>query len=397
MHSFVVERDLRDVVVAADGSLYVSSFRAAEVLHLERRDNAARDPLIQAALFRPQVAWRMVAGPADTLCVVHQEHSLTSLSTKNPGGYGGFAPGSGAVFSALSVLGADGIVQNVSTLVGVLPVDIAISPDGSTAAVVFAADGLNSALPDITFTPLANATPPSGTALDGAGFMSFTGSSSEYSVKIPELAGTEAIAVSYDAAGELLVQTRDGTLRIFDPMDGTTKGITLSTTPRDDTGHDIFHAAAGALVACASCHPEGGDDSHVWTFDGNERRTPSLRGTVAGTAPYHWPGDERDFNQLTNDLQSGRMMSPSRPIRSSRSRAGWRAFRLPLRPRGSTRPRRRAGRPCSKGPRRLARRAIRARSSRTTSPSTSGPVAHSRCLRWSASVGERRSCTADAP
>jgi cytochrome c553 len=85
------------------------------------------------------------------------------------------------------------------------------------------------------------------------------------------------------------------------------KLVPLSLVSRDDTGHDIFHAAAGAAIACASCHPEGGDDGHVWLLDNLPRRTPSLRGTIAGTAPYHWPGDETDLVALANDVYSGRM------------------------------------------------------------------------------------------
>jgi hypothetical protein len=83
--------------------------------------------------------------------------------------------------------------------------------------------------------------------------------------------------------------------------------ISLSTASRQDTGHDIFHALGGAPVACASCHPEGGDDGHVWILNKAPRRTPSLRGTIAGTAPYHWPGDEANFTALANDVYTHRM------------------------------------------------------------------------------------------
>src|SRR5260370_38669806 len=92
-------------------------------------------------------------------------------------------------------------------------------------------------------------------------------------------------------------------------MPGRTE-IVLSTISRADTGHDILHAAAGALIACASCHPEGGDDGHVWMLDGLPRRTPAMRGTIAGTAPYHWPGDEKDLSKLTQDVYAGRMNGP---------------------------------------------------------------------------------------
>jgi hypothetical protein len=45
----------------------------------------------------------------------------------------------------------------------------------------------------------------------------------------------------------------------------------------------------------------------VWNLNGNKRRTPSLRGTIAGTAPYHWPGDEANFAALANDVYTSRM------------------------------------------------------------------------------------------
>jgi cytochrome c peroxidase len=42
-------------------------------------------------------------------------------------------------------------------------------------------------------------------------------------------------------------------------------------------------------------------------LDGLPRRTPSLRGTIAGTAPYHWPGDEPTIGALIDDVYTIRM------------------------------------------------------------------------------------------
>jgi cytochrome c peroxidase len=124
--------------------------------------------------------------------------------------------------------------------------------------------------------------------------------------------------VAFDASGRVLVQTREPARLWIIAAQGaasspiwtsTSTGteITLSSVSRDDTGHDVFHASAGATIACASCHPEGGDDGHTWLLDGEPRRTPSLRGTIAGTAPYHWRGDEADLVVLTDDVYSQRM------------------------------------------------------------------------------------------
>jgi cytochrome c peroxidase len=83
--------------------------------------------------------------------------------------------------------------------------------------------------------------------------------------------------------------------------------ISLSTISREDTGHSIFHSNAGAFLACASCHAEGGEDARVWPFDIGPRRTPSLRGTLAGTKPYHWSGDLKDLPALFDEVYVRRM------------------------------------------------------------------------------------------
>jgi cytochrome c peroxidase len=119
----------------------------------------------------------------------------------------------------------------------------------------------------------------------------------------------QPIAVAFAGQGKLVVQTREPAgLSFIDLASGTvTRTLPLSSTTRADTGHDVFHTQAGGLIACASCHPEGRDDGHVWVLDGTRRRTPSLQGTIAGTAPYHWPGDETSLDVLVNDVYTVRM------------------------------------------------------------------------------------------
>jgi hypothetical protein len=164
----------------------------------------------------------------------------------------------------------------------VLPVDIALSPDGSQVAVACAGNA---------FTPMPSVYLASLGANPGI---------------IPSSLTQQALAVAFARGGDLLVQTGEpATLVVI--SNGATKTIALSSLSLRDTGHDIFHAQAGGLIACASCHPEGGDDGHVWLLDGLPRRTPSLRGTIAGTAPYHWPGEEKDMGMLIDDVYSQRM------------------------------------------------------------------------------------------
>jgi cytochrome c553 len=204
--------------------------------------------------------------------------------------------GSGPVTSVLSVLAADGSSSVTQQFNGVLPVDVAISPDGSTIASVAAGSGSGAASVENLY-------------LFGQGS---TGTTSQLTI-----AG-QTTALAFEPNGDLLVQTREPAALWVVAGVGSSEGslisvdsgaasIPLSLLSRRETGHDIFHTHAGALIACASCHPEGGDDGHVWLLDGDERRTPSLRGTIEGTAPYHWPGDEHDFAAIVHDVYEVRM------------------------------------------------------------------------------------------
>jgi hypothetical protein len=202
-------------------------------------------------------------------------------------------PESGAVMSVLTVLAADGHALVNQSFPGVLPVDVAVSSDGSTIAAVAPGNAFTAGLSTVfMFTRC-------GAGVVGGG---------------PQTPGTDgtglqAIAVAFDAANEIVVQTREPAgLSVIDAATGAvTHSVALSKVTRADTGHDVFHTQAGGMIACGSCHPEGGDDGHVWLLDGAQRRTPSLRGTIAGTAPYHWPGDEADLDVLVNDVYTVRM------------------------------------------------------------------------------------------
>jgi hypothetical protein len=288
----VVERDIRDVVVTAEG-LTLSTFRSAELLRLASDGTVLRrDSMPPVASAAPHVAWRtLLLGDGDTV-TVHQEHSLSPIPTTTPDGgavLGAYVtqnaamPGAGIVTPHCSVLGPDGSLVSTFPLGVVLPFDMAVSKDGSSIVVA----GAGSAAGDVPVVEEAS--------LDGTVGASMSSS---------QWRGGQVTAVAFDGQGNVIAQTRQpAALTVFgvgQNSDGTldlwpATVIALSSVPRDDSGHDQFHAPTIAGIACASCHPEGGDDGHVWQLDGQPRRTPSLRGTVAGTAPYHWEGDEADF------------------------------------------------------------------------------------------------------
>jgi cytochrome c553 len=212
----------------------------------------------------------------------------------------GCGPESGAVMSILTVLTADGTVTVNTSFAGVLPVDVAVSSDGSLVAAV---------APGNAFAPLSTV-------------FEFSSCGSPVSGSTGLLTLQQPIAVAFDSKNDLVVQTREpAQLSILSSGGATT--IPLSTITRADTGYDVFHTQAGGMIACASCHPEGRDDGFVWTLNGDRRRTPSLRGTIAGTAPYHWPGDEPNLNVLVNDVYTVRMSGASLNTDQMSAIASW--------------------------------------------------------------------------
>jgi mono/diheme cytochrome c family protein len=65
-------------------------------------------------------------------------------------------------------------------------------------------------------------------------------------------------------------------------------------------GRLLFHSTGDGRIArdgraCASCHPDGRDDSLVWATPEGPRRSIMLAGRVQGTAPYAWSGSEEDL------------------------------------------------------------------------------------------------------
>ncbi|AKV02785.1 Surface antigen protein [Labilithrix luteola] len=66
-------------------------------------------------------------------------------------------------------------------------------------------------------------------------------------------------------------------------------------------GRAIFHATDDRRIssdgrACASCHPDGRDDTLVWSSPKGPRQTPMLAGRLEGAAPFGWNGDASDVS-----------------------------------------------------------------------------------------------------
>lgn len=363
------ERDLRDVVVRGD-RLYVSVFRSADVMvvdgagKVERRWRPANartfvaTPVEESSnrLSKPRtagqapvpaaVAWRLLPGPRDGEVLMVHQRALEAEVSLEPGGYGGASCG-GIVQSAVTRVGSD--VPSAAIVNSTLPVDMAVSPDGRKVAVVAAGNahaqgamqvflsdqtaftagsdcvfpGADPGFPGRPLPPPQSDPPPVGGP--DAGAVADAGASGTDSGTEPPVLDDpgsnvplefrqpegEAVAVVFDSLGNVIVQTREpATIQVLTVRGGRT--IRLTDDSRKDTGHAVFHSNSGAGLACASCHPEGGEDGRVWRFAKiGPRRTQSLRGGVMSTAPFHWDGDLRGLDNLMTEVFVRRMQGPT--------------------------------------------------------------------------------------
>lgn len=283
--------DLRDIVLEAD-RVYVSRFRAAEVV------TVGRDLVEIGRASNPgtDVAWRMAARPRPPHVGPTEARPegplLVAQEVTDPSG--------GAAY--YSEVDADAAGRTVGATVSspgraplalplaVLPVDLAVARD--RVAVVAAGNGHTRALPQVFVAPIED----SGRSLGEPVGLYLPG---------------QAVAAAFTPAGQLLVQSREPAQLLVVERGAAHRAATLSTSSREDTGWAVFHSNSGGNVACASCHPEGGDDGRVWRLPTGNVRTPSLQGTVAGTAPLHWKGEVSDAYALVHSVFTTRMRGPT--------------------------------------------------------------------------------------
>jgi mono/diheme cytochrome c family protein len=294
-----LDRDLRDVIVDGD-ALLVTRFRDAELLRVGADGAIARrlrpatmeeglGPLVGPG-GKAGVAWRTVARSGGAV-MLHQR-AQTSPVRVGTGGYGsgGSLCRTGIVQSTVSVFGTGTPAALPALPQMVLAVDLALSPTGTHIAIAAPGNAPFQTPGQLFELQLSEVS---------AGMV---GPCTQLH-PVPVLG--QAVAVAYAPDSQLVVQTREpATIRLRD----TPEAIVLSMESREDTGHTLFHSNAGASMACASCHPEGGEDGHVWDFQRiGARRTQSLRGGVTGMAPFHWDGDMGTFTTLVEEVFGQRM------------------------------------------------------------------------------------------
>jgi hypothetical protein len=313
-----LDADLRDVVTTSDG-VWVSRFRSAEILRLDSSGALVRRTTLPVSTgimgqSVASVAWRMVPSASGGVIVVHQR-AFAGEVVPTQGGYGDTGVEGGIVASAISTVSESGVAMGTSTPVAApLPVDVAQSPVTGQLLLASAA--------------IEHPQQPSfrgRSLLLRADQVSF--SATPDSSNVPGLVSGESdaavprgqlVAVAF-AGGVPVMQYREPSQLVVGG-----KGLSLPGSSVEDTGNVLFHLETSSGLACASCHPEGQEDGHVWNFAGfGPRRTQSLRGGLLGTEPFHWDGAETDFTALTTDVMQGRMGGPQLTIPQSDALSGY--------------------------------------------------------------------------
>ena len=308
--TWMLDRDLRDVVVEGD-TLYVSVFRQAEILTVDRTGivkNRSQPPLAQQvdAAAAPDVIWRIAHAPAPQggIIVLNQVASNNPIDVDVPPGqssYGGTSNddepvqnGAGGVVT-VQVASMSGSVATAAALQSNPVVDVAVAPDGTFETV---------SIGGVVETPSGPVQLDNVNGLDS--------NTPDEFISIADVRGA--------ANPSVVVQRRGASpaLLVLSAPSGQAPGAVTATialpqrVSHVDTGFDVFHVPTAAGIACMNCHPEGGDDSHTWTFQLAEgdrvRRTQSLRGgVIQASAPYHWDGDMTDLQMLCDEVFTHRM------------------------------------------------------------------------------------------
>ena len=298
--------DLRDVVVNGD-SIFMSRFRSAEMLTIQ--GEAAPMPTGSVELGRRtylrEVAWRTLPRPGGGWVSLHQVASTQTLHEVDARVYYGNAAHN-LVTAAVTWTDGDAIASTNVLQIPPLAVDLALSDDGSRYILAIAATAAHGEQTTLVSGELVSdegdpVPPRMNFRLDGA-----------------------ATSVVFEPSGGIVAQLRNPAALVFvaDETRDEERVMLPGPTTRD-TGHDLFHEDPRTGITCASCHPEGGADGHTWQFDDGPRLTRSLNAGLAGTAPFHWSGEHKDFATLIFETHTLRMGADVLPPEREQAFQDW--------------------------------------------------------------------------
>lgn len=347
LRTLQLEPDLRDVIVR-EHDLVVTRFLSAELMVVAEDGSISRraTPSPQPNCAEATVAFRALALPSGAIVVGHQLSSSETAS-ESSGGYG-FSCGTALVTRELSLVDVDhgsmlalpsdmpeadaasllpsSMTFQSTNLLGAGPLDIAFDSQSQRAATI----ALDDRLVGSNFEPT-----PSGdlfraslwlTPWDGKSLPHFM--PGENPLLQGVLVPGQPVAVAFDAAGHYVVQSREPATLEFEGG----ASVRLSSDSRADSGATMFYMNSGIGISCSSCHPEGGEDGHVWHFSEGFRRTLPLQGGVLERAPFHWDGTLGDMSALTKEVMMKRMALPKAPTDAQISALGAFLEQLPALP-----------------------------------------------------------------
>jgi len=304
----VLEPDLRDVVAAED-HLLVSRFATAEVLEVDPESLS----IVARYFGSDSVAWRMRPYGGGAL-VLLQETTPEPIAIDEPDAETEAEEPTSA-YGAASSGCQDTIVSTVLIAVWMTnaPFPTRTVLNGVTVGTDFAMIGDD----DVT---IANA----GAGDGEPDVLTFDLSESEdnggcLDADVDHVLSSDgrASAVAVDSDGTIIMQSAAPlSLTRAEPQ-----GFVLKVAPDASTDAvALFHADPGVGVSCASCHPEGLDDGHVWVFftphtvgSRIERRTMPLAGGILSRLPYHWDAVHEDPHALMADTFEARMGGSADP------------------------------------------------------------------------------------
>ncbi len=295
MSTTFVAHDIRDIVVM-DEHVFVSRMKSAEILVLDRwtlAETSRTAPQAPAEADQsPTVAVRMVAIDGGVM-VLHQSAKnpteLISFDDDEQLEYGDPEDPCNDMLSARLTrvtLDANDLAKAVtSPALGdvVVPGDLIV--DGGTVQV--AVSGA-----------------PAGGHNGTPSFTNIFGEDDDDCITPTTLPITtgRVVAIGLNDAHSVVVSANPTTVEV----DGE---LVAAFTAPSNPSVEVFHGSTEAGIACASCHPEGLEDGHVWAVAvTGVRRTQSLAGNLLSRMPFHWSGDQADFGVLMADVFQDRML-----------------------------------------------------------------------------------------
>ena len=266
-----LDDDLRDVVVSGS-DLVVSRFRSAEVLTVNAAGavtSRRRPALTNSKTFEAAVAWRMRALADGSILVVHQGGFTGAIAVDGKSE----ASDAGAAVDAAPTPAPVGTYVFSASCTSIVATMVARC-SGRTAPADAGLAARHACCPSTSRRTPPRAFPSSSHAAAAntpAMFIPFStvivdpqhADSCEAQTPPPgvpadALPPGQLVAIEAGDAGSFFVQTREpATLWRSDG-----RMLMLAGGRHADVGHAIFHADVNGL-ACASCHPEGGEDGRV--------------------------------------------------------------------------------------------------------------------------------------